>query len=850
MVTFGLLGVVLLASQAGAQVASPNPEKPGAALYQKLASAGLDAAKVYSIRDAGIDKEDLHITMDDGTIALLEAVDGRVTGALFVGDGSVLLVPPSQQERQSLELFTGAAVLSEHFTLAYFRFADDGVLKGLQPMMRPAEEPQAFLDEYAPIAKSLAAGDALRLLVAQTRESFPSGERGRMPAGGFLRARLSGAKLGIFDVVVDALNPEQIFAGQVSYHEKGRYYDQWTSFPMRSARAENAAEPDVVEVKGYEIRTALKPPTDLSATATLDLTVNRGGDRTVIFELSRFLGVSQATWQEGGREQPLEFIQNQAIEGTQLARRGNDLVAVIFPRPLREGERLKLTLTYSGAVMSDAGSGLVYVGAKGTWYPNRGPAMAEFRLEFRYPPGWTLLATGKRVSAETEGSGQVARWASEVPVPLAGFNLGKYAEVKVQSASGVSVEAYAARGMETEFKQPTTVLVAPSPDPRRLSRRPSPADMMPLARPDPQRNAKTVAELSAHTVDFLTPRLGPFPYQTLALTQMPGSDSQGWPGLVFLSSYAFLSSAERTRGRGREAPSTQILYDRLMTAHETAHQWWGNEVFWASYRDQWLMEALANYSALLELEAESPEEFRTMMGRYREELLRESQDGGEKKRPMKDAGAVTLGLRLNSALFPDGYDVVAYGRGTWLIHMLRMMFHDAAEASSKSAPARRAGTKKAAPLQPAVAGPGPDDVFLSVLRDVLLKFRGKALATGDLQAALEKALPKSLWYEDKPSLDWFFQGWVNGTALPKLRLDEVRIAKKGNSTVATAVLRQSNAPEQLVTSVPVYAQTATGQLVFVARVYADGDESDVKVSVPAGTRGLALDPFKTVLTAK
>src|ERR1043166_3143264 len=54
---------------------------PGTALYQKLASAGLDPKAVYSVRDASLDREDLHITLEDGVIGFLESVDGRVTGA-------------------------------------------------------------------------------------------------------------------------------------------------------------------------------------------------------------------------------------------------------------------------------------------------------------------------------------------------------------------------------------------------------------------------------------------------------------------------------------------------------------------------------------------------------------------------------------------------------------------------------------------------------------------------------------------------------------------------------------------------------------------------------------------------
>ncbi len=53
----------------------------------------------------------------------------------------------------------------------------------------------------------------------------------------------------------------------------------------------------------------------------------------------------------------IEFIHNPAIEGTQLARQGNDLVAVVFPQPLRTGQRMELRFVYGGEVLAEAGVG-------------------------------------------------------------------------------------------------------------------------------------------------------------------------------------------------------------------------------------------------------------------------------------------------------------------------------------------------------------------------------------------------------------------------------------------------------------------------------------------------------------
>jgi len=190
----------------------------------------------------------------------------------------------------------------------------------------------------------------------------------------------------------------------------------------------------------YTVTTEVEPPKRIHATARVQFEVRSVGARTLLFELSRFLQVESVKL----AGQPVEFIHNPAVEGTQLSRRGNDLVAVILPEPTRAGQKLDLEFVYGGEVLAEAGSGLLYVGARGTWYPNRGLSMADFDLEFEYPQGWTLVATGKPTPVASAGAAaksgeQTARFVSERPIPLAGFNLGKYKEVTAR-AGDVIVE--------------------------------------------------------------------------------------------------------------------------------------------------------------------------------------------------------------------------------------------------------------------------------------------------------------------------------------------------------------------------------------------------------------------------
>src|SRR5258706_11301157 len=144
--------------------------------------------------------------------------------------------------------------------------------------------------------------------------------------------------------------------------------------------------------------------------------------------------------------------------------------------------------------------------------------------------------------------------------------------------------------------------------------------------PSPARNATAVAEATARAIRYYAERFGPFPYSQLALTQLPGKASQGWPGLIFLSSYAFLSQAEREDLHMNAASS---LIDQLVPAHETAHQWWGDLITWSTYRDQWFSEGLANYCALMMLQEKDPAGFRVLMEKYSKELASKNKDDND-----------------------------------------------------------------------------------------------------------------------------------------------------------------------------------------------------------------------------
>lgn len=815
--------------------ASPaaDVKNPAETFYLKLRSVGLNKSQVYKIREASLDRGKVHISLDDGTIAFTEAVDGHVTGAFYQGYGEVLLMPPNQAERASMSLFTGSAILEETFSSAYFRFNDD-VPGELQPYLRQPEDPAGFVAAGDTTARNLAAADALRLLFS-FGESLP-GTKGAntRPADDMLHAYIQGNKLGSFDVLYDTLSLEQIEAGQHKHIGSEDYYDVWASFALpvpgtsdgSSSLSEGRESPPLdFEVNSFKIQAQIKPVKELDAKATLNIVAGQGGKRLLLFELSRLLRVNQVL----ADGQPVEFIHNQAIEGSHLAKQGNDVVAVILPAALNRGQRLQLTFDYSGAVLSEAANGLLYVGDHGTWYPNRGFAMAAFDLEFRYPPGWTLVATGRRTKLTTSGGEQISNWVTERPVPVAGFNLGKYSQT-VSHAGKVAVTTYATVNVERGFPGTTDIanaIIPPGPDPRIMPPRLQPFPAMPPAPPSPAVNAQAVGAASAKAIEFYERYFGPYPYGDLSITQMPGTMSQGWPGLIFLSTYSFLTTEEKTKLQSD--PVRRILSDQVI-AHETAHQWWGDLVKWNSYRDQWMMEALANYSALMLLETRDPGKFQRVLQSYRDDLLVK----GPKGMPLMDAGAVTQGFRLSSSQFPGAYEPVCYGRGTWLFHMLRTMMRDAERKATPANSSRQIG----------------DELFVRALRKVRQDYEDKAVSTSELLHVFESQLPRSLEYDGHKSLDWFYEGWINGTAIPNFVLRDVKFADnkgKGKATVVTGTIVQEQAPETLVTAVPLYASVG-GKNIFLKRIFAEGEETQFRISAPAGTSKLIIDPEQTLLS--
>ncbi len=794
-----------------APVAVSAAEQSPHELYDAINALTVDSSQVYHLAPENrieLRRGDAVISLEEGILAFFSPFDGRITGAVFSGRGHVVAAPRDPVEKQQMGRFLGSPVLDQVFSSAYLRFTD-GTAGELVSQFHKAklvsQTDPSFASQWEASVARVNPNYTLRILI-----SFLSPD----PSPAFY-AGLDGASTGPFDIVVDGRREEQFLLGQTVKNATGTFYDTWTSHSIRDFPARSVA----FRALHYSLEPSILPNNSLDATAIVRIRAETGRARVLSFELSRALTVDRVTGEHG---EPLAFFQNEGMNLQQRSTRGNDYLCVILNAIPPQNQEFTLQFHYHGNVIQDAGNGVLFVGARESWYPHLGDPsdFATYDLTIRWPRKLRLVATGSKLDEHEESEFRIGHWKTEKPVAVAGFNLGEYATFSVASG-GHSVDLYANRELEENLRArltpppasgmviPSTTFGAPS---SRLAVTLSPPP------PSPADALRQLGKEIDSSIRFYETFSGPFPFHNLSVSQIPGTFGQGWPGLLYISTLSFLSP--EAQQRAGLTPTGQEHFTELVPYHEVAHQWWGNVVGWSSYRDQWIDEAISNYFALLFADTRgNPEHtLRVWLSRYRHQLTEKSQDADE---PVGDIGALTLGLRLNSSKSPSAYERVVYSKGSWVIHMLREML-------------RERGSKQ------------PDARFIALLQKIVTKYAYRALSTDDFQHEVESVMTHGMDLEGGRSMDWFFDEWVRGTGIPHYRV-EFTAHREENGYTVRGTLFQSGVPRWFLASVPLYATGSSGGRAFLGNVVATGLETSFHFHASSAPRKILIDPQMTLL---
>ncbi|MGA7379430.1 MAG: hypothetical protein WBX03_01150 [Terriglobales bacterium] len=120
---FCLSAVLLFAASLFAQDATPSAPNSDPT-YQLLRNVGL-SGEVVSVTEFTLKRDAATFHLHSGNVCFVSAVQGKVTGAVFVGDGNMVLDPSLGIERGTLKLLTKENEFSEKFSQLVMRFTDN-----------------------------------------------------------------------------------------------------------------------------------------------------------------------------------------------------------------------------------------------------------------------------------------------------------------------------------------------------------------------------------------------------------------------------------------------------------------------------------------------------------------------------------------------------------------------------------------------------------------------------------------------------------------------------------------------------------------------------------------------------
>lgn len=781
-------------------------------IYQQLRTQGKTpqdfSGPFATVNNLVLEKEGAAFNLRSGEIYFLAPVEGRYSTAVFIGNGEFSLIPPTENEKNSLKLFTNEPSITEQFTSLTMRFTDKtfDVIKNSPAVTMGNAGPQVshassiFHDNQNLLRKELRDNFELRVLA-----DLYAPER-----AGFFTAFINGKRFNklvyLFNPLgIPEVSPEEVLL--LSYGEEDGGY--WTAFHRLDEYAKRTASSSedhrLIDLTKHEIDGTIKG-TRITAKDRLTFRALVSG-RVIPLSLFGSLRVSSVQ-DEQGRE--LNFIQEAKDQDSDLG--------IIMPQSLEVGKNYTLTVKYDGSdALRDSGGGNFILIPRSTWYPNNGGTQfgdrAIFNITFHYPKSMTFVGTGAPTAPDTQdGDLNLAKWSSgTTELAVAGFNYGRFKKKAiVDSDTGYNVEFYANVEVPDELKE--------------IQRQIESAEAAGI------KTMTTLGSISTTTIAdsaigdaqnatrIYTAYFGKLPYTRIAMTQQPaGFFGQAWPTLVFMPYTAFMDSTQRTQLMGVRGGTNNFW--RYVAPHEVAHQWWGHTVGWTSYRDQWMSEGFAEFSTSLYVFF-----VRKDMAKFTEfwenqrHLILDASPATKDRKPYK-VGPVTQGYRLNSGKTGNVARFSIYPKGAYILHMIRMMMYD-----------QRKG----------------DEKFQAMMKDFIQTHFNKDVSTEDFKGIVEKHITPSMDLDHNGKMDWFFNEYVYGIEMPSYRLEY----QVNSDNSISGKITQSDVSNNFAMLVPLYVDFGKGWVRLGAATLIGNSSVDIaNLKLPAAPKKVAICALNDVLAA-
>ncbi len=733
-------------------------------------------------------KRDRAVMNFNGTFYFTNSAGGKVTGAVFIGEGKFSAeIPPSEFEKNNVKRLLGEEIVESSFKTAVLRFTDDTfdiIGKNKEEAIADPKAQKLASEINDLILKETGANLSSRIVTSILNNERP----------GFFFANFDGGKRGQFSLLLDYQNRIPTSYFDINGGEKGIIFDydsgtndneMWLAFygleDYQKGVVAYSDVNDLIDITHYTMDIDLREPkknlglkTKISMKAlvpdinALPFIIGESLGESGKQRLKKQLRLKNARF----NSQELDFIQED-WEGGFL---------VFLPKTVQAGENIDLDLEFEGDFVDqpDYANYCHYPRSNTSWYPRHGYLdRATYDLTYFHSKKDKIASVGVRQSEEISPEDKdvtITNYKMLRPVSFVTFAMGPFKrytqEIKWDTGE---------KPIPLEYNSITYIKI---------------------------KEDFILAELN-NSVRYFHALFGQYPYENFGAAFHPFGFGQGFPSMLMIPG---TDSANK--------------YTYAFIAHETAHQWWGNIVAWRSYRDQWLSEGFAEYSGVLYTSLrDSPKASENLVDNMRNSLKDPPRTKrGLGKDRLVDVGPIILGHRLNTTKTYGAYNTLIYNKGALVLRMLHFMFTDPAT--------------------------GNGDAFFNMMKDFVERHRDKTASTDDFrQVANEHFVNTKIARNHKiKDLDWFFRQWVYETHLPSYGLDYTFEDQPDGSTIMTGTITQENVPENwaMVLPVVITLKNGTGAITAVAL----GPKNSFKIKLPARPQKVELDPQKWILSEK
>ena len=824
---------------------SPDDDEDGLGaptLYDELLDA--EPQPAGHIRAGVLELDRFTFELADGDLYLTPPVAGRSPIAVYLGRGRVRAFPPDGVELQQLRKLIDADYLDEEFDRFVFWTTGDvsdrlRALADATPGRAANKAADLIEDRREALLEDQLANPDSRVLADLWPETV--GSSLPTPTRPYFYAEIDGLDHDWFSIEVEPRESEEVRVAR--FERRHDLTDVWMSFhaldnfpggevptrfprdpevdgPVESPDADADTNDDEWSARDYGLSVRVLTPEHerwapqvAVSRVDVDIAIEGNGDAmattalavepleplaSVRLLVSPFTNVTDVRWRPrvpadvddlgqvtllaaapgddaaADEPRPLTGEALHYVQETHERRMEDDLhepwLTVLLPRWVERGQRFVLEIAYEGEPVERLRGGRGYV-LKDTvnWIP-RHPDNRKRRLDltFRVPERYRIASGGTLRDEHVDDGTRIMRWV--VPTPVRGtmaFHLGRFDVEEARHDGLPDVAVYA------DHNHPGF-----SPGSR-------------------ERTLEDLVGSLRTYVDYF----GPFPFDSLLVTETPGTGGQAFPGLVLLTFGAFgpLHTGEA----------------ELFWSHEVAHQWWGASVDWEDYRDQWISEGFAHYAAALYalVGLEDEDQFQRMLDAWRLDVLGEVNVGqgiglrhyGFRPAVLRESdgnesGPLVVAYRLRTIDTPFDYRLIVYEKGAFILHMLRMLLLDLET--------------------------GSDERFRQLMRGFAQAHHGGVASTQSFEEAVTAAFGEPM--------DWFFDQWVYGVDVPTYRPD-LEVSPLRDSAAPFVLhgrIRQENVPRGFQMAVPLRVEFED-HAPILRRVWVDQPEVSVEIPLPA-----------------